>query len=289
MKRPIKLKDFEPATIFIVKRTYNEKGYEKTEELGRIPAVKHFRRIPKDLVPEGFHKMSVRGTDWSECDSLDELLELCEQHMKSLIGEHMSREEYEQAVAKLKASERPEETDEFMELHSKLNDALLDEGAPAIEGYEEMLAEKVLVNHDCDILTDRTLDSIREEFGMEKGREVDIETGVTEEENCEIWEKFTEAFTKQERRRRALASDLHLLVVTVPGDDYVTAAVPVYLDDVYPKSEYWGEVALNGVAYDCAITFDEKMNPVQASLYKYDTEKLVHTTEIVSFHKLPRK
>lgn len=288
MKRPIKLKDFTPATILVVKRTYNEKGYETTKELGQIPAVKYFHRIPKDLVPEGFHKMSVRGTDWSECDSLDELLELCEQHRESL-ARHMSREEYEQAVKNLKAGERPEETDEFMELHSNLNNALLDEGAPAIEGYEQMLARNVLVNHDCDIITDRTFESIRKEFGVEQDREIDIETGETEEENCGIWEKFTEAFTKQERRRRALASDLHLLVVTVPGDDYVTAAVPVYLDNVYPESEYWGEVALNGVAYDCAITFDEKMNPVQASLYEYDTEKLVHATEIVSFHKVPRK
>lgn len=198
MQQNIRIDDFNPAVIQILKRKYNDKGYEQSEVIGEIPAIEYYHRIPDAYVPKGFHRLSVRGTDWFECNNLEELLSLCEQNREALRN-HLYDKDYDQMVKTLKATRNPEDTDEFYELHSCLNLALSDIGAPTIEGFEQTLAEKVLVNHHCDVLTVKSLDEIRKQFNIKNSDEINIDLGITDEDACPIWNDFKKAFHLKEK------------------------------------------------------------------------------------------
>ena len=185
------LNDFAPAVICIVERSYNEKGYESTKTIKRLEGVRNEFRVGADEVPPGFRKYEVRGTDWSECDTPEELLSLCAQHRDALRN-HLTDEEYDRLTAAVRADEDGC-CDEFYDLHTELNHALDDDGAPRIEGFCETMGRGVLVNFWCTVLLKEDIDDLRREFGIPDDAEIDVETGFGEEDS-EVWKAFVKEF-----------------------------------------------------------------------------------------------
>lgn len=183
----MKRTDFEPGAVSLLDRHYDDNGYEISRVIRNIPAVICQQRVPRDLTPAGFNHYQVRGTDWSELDDTEELLRLCEDHREALRN-HLTDEEYDRLAVAVEEDE--ECADEFYELRDALNDALADDGAPLVEGFEETLREGVLVDFWCTVFMKESLADIRRELGLQEGSPVDVSTGYCGTGDCDVWEEF---------------------------------------------------------------------------------------------------